>query len=385
MAPLRIILFTLLLLLPVSLHAEDGQDAPRDGACEDREAPCLPGLRMNDIQAVGSHNSYKKYIPETELELLASTSREAALALDYGHQPLQEQLDLGMRQLELDVFYDPYGARYAEPILPKISAGVGGEPYDASGMHEPGFKVLHAQDIDVHSHCKTFILCLEQIDEWSRTNPDHLPILVLINTKQAPIDQVPGAVVPFPFTAEAFDALDREIRSVLDETRLITPDDVRGEAETLRDAIIARGWPSLEDARGKILFALDNNKELVAIYRRGRASLEGLAMFVNSHDPSADDAAYMTLNNPVRDGAEIRSAVETGFLVRTRADANTMEARGNDTRRREAAFASGAHYISTDYYLPRTELSPYQVTLPEGGAGRCNPVRVETPCDGATQ
>ena len=37
------------------------------------------------------------------------TSKEAADALDYFHLPLAKQLHLGMRQLELDVFYDPEG------------------------------------------------------------------------------------------------------------------------------------------------------------------------------------------------------------------------------------------------------------------------------------
>ena len=72
---------------------------------------------------------------------------------------------------------------------------------------------------------------------------------------------------------------------------------------------------------------------------------------------------------------EIQDSVKQGFLVRTRADADTVEARSGDTKRRETALASGAQYVSTDYYVPRTEFSDYKVGLPDGAVTRCNPVR----------
>ena len=77
----------------------------------------------------------------------------------------------------------------------------------------------------------------------------------------------------------------------------------------------------------------------------------------------------------MRDQARIQDAVAAGFMVRTRADANTFEARENNTEPREAAFRSGAQYISTDYYVPRREFSDYSVRLPGGAAARCNPVK----------
>ena len=104
-------------------------------------------------------------------------------------------------------------------------------------------------------------------------------------------------------------------------------------------------------------------------------------MFVNSTNTEADHAAYFTINNPVRDQQRIRDAVQTGFIVRTRADANTIEARENSTARRDAAFSSGAHYISTDYYVPRLEFSEYTVKLPARSAARCNPVRRMADCN----
>ena len=78
----------------------------------------------------------------------------------------------------------------------------------------------------------------------------------------------------------------------------------------------------------------------------------------------------------------IRQMVEAGFLVRTRADIPTEEARSGDTTRRDSAFASGAHYVSTDY----PEVSPfgsgYIARLPgaERLAARCNPVTAPVGC-----
>ncbi len=340
-----------------------------EGDCQTRQT----GLSLVDLQTVGSHNSYKISIPEIELGIIALTSEEAARSLDYGHLPLIEQMDLGMRQLELDVARDPDGGLYANPLLPRMAEGQSGAvPFDADGLDAPGYKVLHTQDIDPRTHCKTFISCLQQIDAWSLANPDHVPMLILVNLKSGDLD-IPGTVVAPEFTEAAFDDLDGGLKSVLEPERYITPDDVRGDHETLRGAVLSGAWPSLEDARGKLIFALDAGPVNVGLYLRDNASLQTHPMFVNSISETADHAAYFTMNDPVRAQQTIRARVAQGFLVRTRSDAGTEEARSNDTNRREAAFTSGAHYISTDYYLPRYEWSEYKVELP--GIVRCNPVR----------
>jgi len=60
--------------------------------------------------------------------------------------------------------------------------------------------------------------------------------------------------------------------------------------------------------------------------------------------------------------------------VRTRADADTEEARSGDTTRRDAALASGAHFVSTDYPVPDPRFTDYRVGIPGEGVARCNPV-----------
>ena len=61
-------------------------------------------------------------------------------SLDYAHAPLLQQFDIGVRQIELDVYADPQGGRYARPSFP-ISLGV--RAPDDPVMHEPGFKIIH--------------------------------------------------------------------------------------------------------------------------------------------------------------------------------------------------------------------------------------------------
>jgi hypothetical protein len=73
--------------------------------------------------------------------------------------------------------------------------------------------------------------------------------------------------------------------------------------------------------------------------------------------------------------------VAKGILVRTRADADTVEARTGDTVRREAAFASGAQIVSTDYEREDPRWPGFITRLPGGGEARCNPVNAPEGCD----
>ena len=87
----------------------------------------------------------------------------------------------------------------------------------------------------------------------------------------------------------------------------------------------------------------------------------------------------MIINDPVADLQRIQALVGAGYLVRTRADADTWEARSNDTQRRDAALASGAQAISTDYYLATNPFgNGYRVHIP--GTIRCNPVTAPPDC-----
>lgn len=353
------------LAVAVAVAAAPAPTAPADGP-----------PRMNDIQVVGSHNSFKRRIPAAVMAEVRRRDPATAAALDYDHLPLADQLDRGVRQLELDIFADPAGGRYADPKGEAL-AKAAGEPtgFDRAAMRRPGFKVFHVPDVDYLSTCVTFRGCLRDIDAWSRAHPDHLPIMVTINAADLPSGRA-GITDPLPLTAPLLDALDAEVRDVLGPERLVTPDDVRGSARTLRDAVRAHGWPTLARARGKIWFVLDVRAAVGDLYRAGHPSLAGRPIF-GWYDAKEPEAAVSIVQDPLVDGATIRAAVRDGVIVRTRTDADTVEARTGDHRKADAAIASGAQAVSTDYYpgAPTRPWRDFTVTLPGGVMERCNPVR----------
>lgn len=338
-------------------------------------------VHVNQIQVIGSHNSYHSGFPPSARKLMEKLSPQGLRSLDYHHAPLADQLSGGVRQIEIDVYADTKGGRYAHPAILKMvaKAGLPADPvFDPQHvMDKPGFKVLHMQDIDVRSTCMTLIACLTDVRGWSKQHPQHLPIFILIETKEGKDRNVPNAVVPEPFTAPVFDALDKEIRSVFTPDEMITPDDVRGSSATLLEAIHAGKWPTLAQARGKVIFLLDQ-RHVEPIYTKGHPSLRGRVLFTNAQ-PGAPDAAFTEEN----DGSpeEINALVKQGYLVRTRSDESTEQARTDDTTRRDLALASGAQMISTDY--PPSEPSQwtkYVVEFPDGLVARCNPVTKPAGC-----
>ena len=334
-------------------------------------------LRLNQMQVIGTHNSYKGPIPPQILAAIAATAgSKLASELEYAHVPLAEQLaSQEVRQIELDVFADPEGGLYAG----RLGLDLVGLPNETPAeLEAPGFKVLHIQDLDFNSTCLTFVACLAQVEAWSTANPGHLPIAILVELKDGSI----GApfVEPVPIGGPELDALDAEIRSVFSDAQLLTPDEVRGSYPTLDEAVRAGGWPTLRESAGKVLFLMDNGGRLRDAYRAGRPSLEGRVLFTNS-TPGDADGAFVKVNESIENVARIRQLVADGYVVRTRSDVPTVEARSGDTTRRDAALASGAQWVSTDYPVPGSSpFSSYFAAIPGGEPARCNPVNTGPRC-----
>ncbi len=333
-------------------------------------------VRMNQIRVLGSHNSYKQAIDPSLLQLLRQKDNRVE-GIEYSHLPIEQQLDRGLRALEIDVVNDPSGGLYAHPKgleLEKQNNLPPGPPYDPQGlMNKPGLKVMHMPDIDFRSNAYTFQQELAILRAWSDAHPRHLPIPITMNAKDD-ADEEPGFVKPLPFDKEALEAWDAEIIRGLGRQYLITPDDVRGDHPTLESAVLAQDWPKLEQARGKFLFVLDEEGQKRADYISDHPSLRGRVMFVNAPEGSPE-AAFRIVNEPTTDWAYIQYLVRSGYFVRTRADADTVEARKNDYSRWRAALISGAQIISTDYYLPDPALKTgYNVGFPSSVPGLWNPM-----------
>lgn len=270
-------------------------------------------LRLNHIQCEGTHNSY----------------HVATLPVprwDYSHPPLNEQLDAGIRSFEFDVHY--------------------------SGS---AFDVHHISLIDGGTTCGSLIECLGVIKAWSDRHPLHHALFIMLEPKR---------ILGLRNFAAHFDRLEAEILSVWGRERLVTPDDVRGQACDLRTAIMTVGWPTLGQTRGKVLFSLDETEDYV-----DDPSLAGKLFFPHA-DPSDPFAAIIKQDEAEADENKIRDLVAEGFIVRTRYNDGYQN---YDSSRMKAALRSGAHWLSGDF--------PNNFVFPgETNTSRCNPVSAPPEC-----
>ncbi|MGD9722516.1 MAG: Ca2+-dependent phosphoinositide-specific phospholipase C [Pirellulales bacterium] len=293
----------------------------------------VDGLRLNQLQTIGTHNSYHVRDP-------ARPAKGRYAEWNYSHPPLEVQLDRGVRSFELDLHY-----------------------------RQGQFEVFHVPALDEGTTCPKLSDALAAVRRWSEAHPRHVPISFLFELKkEGPrLDKRIKDI-----DAEGFEKLDAQLRAGFAAGRIITPDEVRGSAATLRDAVTAGGWPTLAQCRGKVLFILHDDDRQRALYTAGHDSLRGRVMFVRS-DPARDDAATLVMDNP-RD-PEIGPLAKAGYLIRTRADSGLNTAPSGQPARRDAAFASGAHILSTDY--PAGEAAAqtgYVVEFPAAAPARVNPV-----------
>ena len=123
-------------------------------------------IRLNHVQVLGTHNSY--LLLQVSDPLVPGCGgpddpcpSELSLVWEYTHVPLDQQFSSqGVRQIELDVFLDPEEPTlFANPLGDFLVAFFGlppDPPHDPDGLLlDPGFKVLHVQDLDFRSRCLT--------------------------------------------------------------------------------------------------------------------------------------------------------------------------------------------------------------------------------------
>jgi hypothetical protein len=335
------------------------------------------GVRMNQIQQIGSHNSYHRELSANEQKAQQQLN-PGAVDLWYSHASIPQQLaDQNVRSLELDLFPDPAGGLYTYPLLRKLT---GQGPLTDPALAQPGIKVLHIADFDYNTNCRTFVLCLQQVKTWSDQHPNAAPITINLELKQSdPQVVAAGGVKAPPWDLTNLNSVDAEIRSVFSEDKLLSPDDVRKAGLTLEQSVLTKGWPTLKQARGKVLFYFDNGGpgEIRDLYRDGKPNLEGRAVFTRGPE-GEPDAAITQVNDPRgANQAEIQRLVTKGYLVRTRSDEPLSTIRANETSRVGVALASGAQYVTTDFPVAGMAArydSDFVADLPGPFAVRFNPV-----------
>ena len=347
-------------------------------------------LHLNELQVIASHNSYRLRTRDSVTIILNYLYQTGTIpanlnprGLDYEHLPFDAQMsDYGIRGLEIDVYNDPQGGVFAYRKINEFfnAPTASGIP----ALDAPGFKVLHIKDIDYNTNYYTFVQSLQALKNWSDAHPNHLPLFINIETKQdGPADNATLAGMGFlpaiPYDASSADALDAEIKSVFGANldKIITPDKLRGNLPKLNDVVTKHQFPTLGESRGKIAFIIQGN--IVPFYKDGHPSLQGRAAFIYA-DAGTPEAVFLIYNNAVSSKETIKTRVNEGYIIRTRADADTEQARTGDYSDMNAAFESGAQIISTDYYKsdPRggidTAWTTYKVRFPNGEIARKNPV-----------
>ncbi|EFN55250.1 hypothetical protein CHLNCDRAFT_58012 [Chlorella variabilis] len=371
-------------------------------------------LCFNQLQVLGSHNSYHLAPPAELLAALGGLADGPLLAWQSSQATLTQQLDAGVRALELDAYWDPQGGAYAQAAGLRI-AGQSGWLTDPK-YQQPGFKVLHVPDFDFRSSCILLSECLEEVRRWSDANPGHLPIQIhievkeggqveealgellmglllnLLNTSSA---EGPTTLAQAPASSpQLFLDLQAELEAAFGGA-LLTPDDVRAAAGAAAGADLQQlllappgttpcPWPSLGSMRGKVLVKLiqygdsglaahlqqvypDLRGCLAWVEQNGRRPLPQAAFRATAVWRLQDDATALSLALPanasglVNDmAAAVRDMLQQGFVVRARTDADTVEARSGFAGRRDAIIAAGAQVVASDYVYgaPSPDPSP---------------------------
>jgi len=329
-------------------------------------------IRLNDVRFLTSHNSYKRKPDPKILKFLSHFKKQLGkdmdpIQMDYGHALLSEQLNTyHINGFELDVNYDPKGGHFVKRRINFFVGGLKQKSRD-SLLLKPGFKILHIADVDYESNYTTFIQALTEIRDWSTQHPNHTPIFINIEIKRdAPADYSKaldflGFNKSIPFVPEALNDLDKEIHSVFGATSeiLFTPNMLRDTFSSCKERLSTNDWPALNDVLGKVFIVLDG--DFNGIYTKALNSGEDRPMFVYGQ-PGEPETAFVIRNEPQGKEEEIRALTDL-YMVRTRTDAGTLEARSLDYSRYNAVMKSQAQIITTDYYRADPMLSPFVVSI----------------------
>jgi len=274
---------------------------------------------LDEIQMLASHNSYKKTGSDLGRFFIGlGDSFEEARALKYGYNNLTEQFESGIRSMEFDL-----------------------------RKRKSSFVLTHVPLVDNSSVAPDFASALEEINLYSLNNPTHIPIVILLEIKE-----------DWMILDHALQDIEKEELIELDEllvnklgTRLYKPSDFIQDGLTLRETIVAQGWPTVTSLLGKVIFVLHPNN-MNQTYLDIDDSLESQSMFIGSYADELDtDYASFVVQNEV-DVTLINSLVANQFIVRTRIDESLVF----DQMRMDDAIMSGAQILSSDFTKGRKDL-----------------------------
>lgn len=299
-------------------------------------------LKINQIQVLATHNSYKKKMPSIYYSLgNLSTKFRDLIETNYAHNTLTHQLNNGIRGLELDIRYQ-----------------------------FNKFQIYHAPIFDNRTHNPLFKETLEELLLWSQRNPNHFMVNIIIELKDDPLFLNPSNK---KIDAEILEQLDRTINYTLGSNKLITPDTLKNGYDDLQSMVSNNAWLPAHRTKGKFMFLLHYHNEYTDKYIALDSSLSTQTMVPLIESQYIDDykpySAILLHNTP--EVEVIQQLVTNNYMVRTRMDINSIY---NEQRKKDA-LSSGAQIITTD--LEKGRLLPkgdYNAYLEEEYTIRANPL-----------
>ncbi|HEX3695298.1 MAG TPA: Ca2+-dependent phosphoinositide-specific phospholipase C [Polyangia bacterium] len=310
-------------------------DAPdahlSDANAADLSIARLPAVTLEALQVAGTHNSYH------QAPLIAFDASHK-----YTQPPLDQQLAGGVRALELDVHLASDGS------------------YD----------VYHIVLIDPNSSCQKLDDCLNIIATWSTAHPRHVPIFIWLEIKDDTGGSPISDLVPIePVILKAFS-----------RDHIITPAWLRGSHASPRERLMTDGWPTVDEARGMVMFTIINRDTRTQSYDHNGTSLDDRLMWVNAA-PAEFGLPWAVITKDEEDPGDIASAHAGHLLIGVNSCAINMTDDACTTRL-QTLVPEGFHMLDDDlpFQIPGRS---YWLHLPAGSPG-CNPPLAPLGCNAAT-
>ncbi len=293
-----------------------------DIASFDLEKAIEDGVKLNEIAILGTHNSYQRLATaETRFAMNiidAITFKKAGLdTFDFEMDTLTEQLEMGVRNVEIDI-----------------------ETLDKDEKIE--FKVTHNSLIDNASSAYDFTKALQEIKMWSDNNPNHIPVIIIVEPKSFVIE-INGMK---KFSLEYAQELDKIVSDTLGDS-LLTPKDMLRDYASFKEMRENDDWISLKEAQGKILVLL-HDCDVTESYIALDETIKTQNMFpMLRYDDRNESYTSFILENDAWRASErkIENIDESNLIVRTRADVYPEYS----DERYEVIEDCGSQIITTDF------------------------------------
>ena len=283
-----------------------------------------PDIKLNDLQYLASHNSYKKKGSNIGHFFVGlGSSMAEAKAMNYSNHTLTDQLKLGIRSFEFD-----------------------------TRLRKNEFMLTHVPLVDNSSVAPFLKYALEEIRLFSEYHKNHLPIIILLEIKDDWMVLDPSLQT---IGQKELNQLNELVFNQLG-SHLFKPSDMMNHGLFLKEEILNHGWPSVESLLGKVIVVLHAGSFVIP-YVSIDNTLFKLAMFPSVY-ASDEDVFYQSFiieNNPYSE--YISSLVDNDFMIRTRLDENLIV----DLQRRSTGLISKAQILTSDFTVSRHDLTLNQL------------------------